>query len=133
MTATDDRRRVRPFGPGGYDRGAEPALPPGPRWPALVQSVALLRFRHRFVPAMHRRYGEVFTIRLPPSGQPLVIFTRPSHIKEIFAGDAEVFEPLVQGLERSEVRGYGPDGEVARYAHTVLILPTVLGFAFALC
>ncbi|HYO39699.1 MAG TPA: cytochrome P450 [Nocardioidaceae bacterium] len=92
MTATDDHRRVRPFRPGGYDRGAEPALPPGPRWPALVQSLALLRFRHLFVPAMHRRFGEVFTIRLPPQGQPLVLFTRPAHIKEIFAGDPEVFQ-----------------------------------------
>jgi cytochrome P450 len=92
MTATDERfRRMRPFGPGRYDRGAERALPPGPRWPALLQSVALIRFRHRFVPAMHRRYGDVFTIRLPPEGQPLVIFTRPEHVKEIFAGDPEVF------------------------------------------
>ncbi|WP_457207033.1 hypothetical protein [Nocardioides sp. P5_C9_2] len=30
-------------------------LPPGPRWPALLQSVALLRFRHRFVPWARRR------------------------------------------------------------------------------
>ena len=49
------------------------------------------------------------------------------------AGDAEVLESLVQCLQRSEVGGHGPDGEVVRHAHTVLILPTVLGFAFALC
>ena len=66
-------------------------LPPGPRWPAAVQTVALMRFRHRFHPYLHRRYGDVFTIRLLPGGRPLVMFTRPEHAKEIFAGDPEVF------------------------------------------
>ncbi len=66
-------------------------LPPGPRWPVLVQSAGLLRFRHWFHPYLHRRYGDVFTVRLVPGGRPLVFFTRPEHAKEIFAGDPEVF------------------------------------------
>ena len=66
-------------------------LPPGPRWPVLLQSVGMLRFRHRFHPWLHRRYGDVFTVRLVPSGRPLVLFTRPEHAREIFAGDPEVF------------------------------------------
>jgi cytochrome P450 len=66
-------------------------LPPGPRWPAIAQTAGLLRFRHQFVPWLHRRYGDVFTVRLIPGGQPLVLFTRPEHTKEIFAGDPEVF------------------------------------------
>jgi len=66
-------------------------LPPGPRWPALAQTAALLRFRHRFHPYLRRKYGDVFTVRLVPSGRPLVFFTRPEHAKEIFAGDPEVF------------------------------------------
>lgn len=66
-------------------------LPPGPRWPAIVQTVALMRFRHQFIPWMHRRYGDVFSLRLIPGNQPLVLFTRPEHAKEIFAGDPEVF------------------------------------------
>ncbi len=83
--------KMRPFG------GAAPppvdltGLPPGPRWPALVQSAGLLRFRHTFVPHLHRKYGDIFTVRLIPSGRPLVLFTRPEHAKEIFAGDPEVF------------------------------------------
>lgn len=84
-------RRMRPFGGG---RGAvvdTHGLPPGPRWPTLVQSAGLLRFRHRFVPWLHRRYGDVFTVRVMPQGRPLVIFTRPEQAKEIFAGDPEVF------------------------------------------
>jgi cytochrome P450 len=66
-------------------------LPPGPRWPAVVQTVALLRFRHWFHPWLHKRYGDVYTIRLMPQGRPLVFFTRPEHAKEIFAGNPEVF------------------------------------------
>src|SRR5262245_57059057 len=66
-------------------------LPPGPRWPTVVQSMGLLRFRHRFVPWMHRRYGDTFTVRVIPEGRPVVLFTRREHTKEIFAGDPEVF------------------------------------------
>ncbi|HET8961859.1 cytochrome P450 [Nocardioides sp.] len=100
MTATDDRvtalteerfERMRPFGgetPPPVDMSR---LPPGPRWPSLAQSAGLLRFRHRFVPWAHRRYGDTFTVRMLPAGRPLVLFTRPEHVKEIFAGDPEVF------------------------------------------
>ena len=56
-----------------------------------MQTAGLLRFRHRFVPAMHRRYGDVFTIRTVPNRRPLILFTRPEHAKEIFAGDPESF------------------------------------------
>lgn len=66
-------------------------LPPGPRWPALLQSLALVRFRHAFVPAMARRFGDVFTIRLVPENRPMVLFNRTEATKEIFAGDPEKF------------------------------------------
>ncbi|GAA1476993.1 cytochrome P450 [Nocardioides aestuarii] len=83
--------RMRPIdgeSPPPTDRSV---LPPGPRWPVLLQSAGLLRFRHTFVPWLHRRYGDVFTVRVLPKGRPLVLFTRPEHAKEIFAGDPEVF------------------------------------------
>ena len=66
-------------------------LPPGPRLPRLVQSAGLLRFRHRFVPWLHRRYGDVFTVRLVPAPRATVFFTRPDAIRDIFAGDPDVF------------------------------------------
>jgi cytochrome P450 len=92
MTVTDDRlERMRPFTNDAAPRIPGRALPPGPRWPALLQSIALVRFRHWFVPRMHEKYGDVFTIRIMPSGSALVLFTRPEHAKEIFAGDPEVF------------------------------------------
>ena len=86
--------RFRTMSPGNQQRlpsVARAALPAGPRWPVLAQTVALLRFRHRFHPYLRRRYGDVFTIRIAPGGRPLVFFTRPEHAKEIFAGDPEVF------------------------------------------
>jgi cytochrome P450 len=83
--------RMRPFGGERAPRFETRGLPPGPRWPVWVQSAALLRFRHWFVPRMWRRYGDVFTVRVVPGGRPLVLYTRPEHAKEIFAGDPEVF------------------------------------------
>ena len=102
MTTLDQRRdsadltarrfeRMRPFGGERVPRVDRTGLPPGPRWPSWVQTVALLRFRHRFVPHLWRRYGDVFTVRILPGGRPLVLFTRPEQAKEIFAGDPEVF------------------------------------------
>lgn len=87
-------QRFRRMSPGNQTRlpPVDPAgLPPGPRWPVLVQTAGLLRFRHRFHPYLRRKYGDVFTVRLAPGGRPLVFFTRPEHAKEIFAGDPEVF------------------------------------------
>src|SRR5262245_3903129 len=83
--------KMRPFGGGAPPPVDLTGLPPGPRWPIWLQSVGLLRFRHRFVPPMWRKYGDVFTIRIVPGGRPLVLFTRPEHAKEIFAADPEVF------------------------------------------
>jgi len=84
-------RRMSPGNQGRLPKIDLTGLPPGPRWPVLVQTAGLLRFRHRFHPYLRRRYGDVFTVRLAPGGRPLVFFTRPEHAKEIFAGDPEVF------------------------------------------
>jgi len=84
-------RRMSPGNHGGLPRVDAAGLPPGPRWPVLVQTAALLRFRHWIHPYLHRTYGDTFTLRLAPGGRPLVIFTRPEHTREIFAGDPEVF------------------------------------------
>lgn len=99
VTTLDDvdqltTQRFRRMSPGNQDRLPpvdRHVLPPGPRWPVLLQTAGLLRFRHRFHAYMRRKYGDVFTVRLAPGGRPLVFFTRPEHAKEIFAGDPEVF------------------------------------------
>ncbi|MCW2806191.1 MAG: cytochrome [Marmoricola sp.] len=93
-TVTEQRfAKMRPVRTAG-GRGARPspkALPPGPRMHTLLQSIGLLRFRHQFIPALHRRYGDVFSIKILPEGRNMVVFSRPEHVKEIFAGDPEVF------------------------------------------
>jgi cytochrome P450 len=93
VTRLADERfaKMRPFGGEAPPPVDDSGLPPGPRWPVLLQSAALLRFRHQFVPWCHRRYGDVFTVRILPQGRPLVLFTRPEQAKEIFAGDPAVF------------------------------------------
>jgi cytochrome P450 len=90
-TMTRIERMSRPMGGVHLDDADVAALPPGPHWPVFFQSVGLLRFRHWFQPAMQRKYGDVFTVRVLPKGRHLVVFNRPEHIKEIFAGDPEVF------------------------------------------
>ncbi len=84
-------RRMSPGNQGKLPPVDMTVLPPGPKWPVLVQTAGLLRFRHRFHPYLRKKYGDVFTVRLAPGGRPLVFFTRPEHAKEIFAGDPEVF------------------------------------------
>lgn len=82
---------MRPFRAGRIRVPDDAVLPPGPGWPMVAQSVALLRFRHWFQPWLARRYGETFTVRIIPAGSPLVLFTRPEDIKEIFSGDPAHF------------------------------------------
>ncbi len=92
MSLTDERlakMNMRPDHAHPVPSDAE--LPPGPRWPALVQSAALMRFRHSFVPALQRRYGSVFSVRLVPERRPLVLFNRPEVTKQIFGSDPEQF------------------------------------------
>lgn len=63
----------------------------GLRWPALLQSAALLRFRHQSLPLLQRRFGDVFSVRLVPDRRRLLLFVGPEPAKEIFSGDPEVF------------------------------------------
>lgn len=65
-----------------------PAVPPGPRGPALFQ-VAQLAFRTvQYLERCQRRYGDTFTIRFP-GGPDVVSFTHPDAIRQIFTADSE--------------------------------------------
>jgi cytochrome P450 len=83
--------RMRPLAPGGSTRVSPDDVPAGPTYPGLLQSIALMRFRHQWIPHLHRTYGDVFSIRILPEGRWLVVFNRPEHVREIFAGDPETF------------------------------------------
>ena len=65
-----------------------PELPPGPRTPSLIQ---ILQWVFRPIPFMRRcaeDYGDVFTTRIM-GAPPVVFFSDPAAIREIFTGDAE--------------------------------------------
>ncbi|HEX2894553.1 MAG TPA: cytochrome P450 [Marmoricola sp.] len=83
--------RMRPLSQGVSGRVDPADVPDGPKYPGLLQSIALMRFRHQWIPRLHRKYGDVFSIRILPEGRWLVVFNRPEHVREIFAGDPEIF------------------------------------------
>jgi cytochrome P450 family 135 len=64
------------------------SMPPGPTWPTAVQT-ALWQLRFpEFNMWLSRRYGNIFTIRLPFSGS-IVSFTDPDAIRALFADPGE--------------------------------------------
>ncbi|WP_326835901.1 cytochrome P450 [Amycolatopsis rhabdoformis] len=65
-------------------------LPPGPRLPVLVQTVLFGAFRHKFLPALQRRYGDVVRLRIYPRRQ-VVLVGDVELIREIFAGPVGTF------------------------------------------
>lgn len=65
-------------------------LPPGPPLPAAVQTAVMLRWWSPFARFCHRRYGDVFTVRLTGLG-PGVYVANPADIKTVFAGDPRIF------------------------------------------
>lgn len=71
------------------------SLPPGPRWPDLVQAFVTMQRRPTVMRTLQRRYGDVFSVRMPygPHGSmvTVVLFAVPEHIRTIFAGPPGVF------------------------------------------
>jgi cytochrome P450 len=66
-------------------------LPPGPRLPVAAQTVLFGKYRHRFLPAMRRRYGDAFTLRIAPHSRRLVMLSRPEDIRTVFTGQPATF------------------------------------------
>lgn len=65
------------------------ATPIGPRTPALFQVLRWLRQPIAMLEDCGRRYGDVFTLRFP-GFDPIVLFSDPAAIKEIFTADPDV-------------------------------------------
>lgn len=65
-------------------------MPPGPPLPPGIQAGLLMKFWPRFVSACHRRYGDVFTLRVASMGT-LIYLARPDEIKTVFGGDPAVY------------------------------------------
>ncbi|GAA1978123.1 cytochrome P450 [Amycolatopsis minnesotensis] len=69
-----------------------PAAPaaPGPNWPIAVQTVLFGTYRHKLMPFLRRRYGDVVRLRIYPERN-VVQLADIEHIKAVFGGPASIF------------------------------------------
>ena len=65
------------------------ALPPGPRMPAPLQTLAWIARPVPFLRRVHAEFGDVFTMRLITGGR-WVMLAHPDHVREVFTGPADV-------------------------------------------
>jgi cytochrome P450 len=72
--------------------GTPDPLPPGPRMPALLQTLGMWSRPTSFVENARRRYGTPFTVRM--IGQPpMVMIADPEEIKQVFMAPPDVLHP----------------------------------------
>ncbi|WP_054371525.1 cytochrome P450 [Rhodococcus rhodochrous] len=67
------------------------SLPPGPRLPAVVQTLLFTLARHRIYPVLTRRYGDTFLIKPTAPYRPMVVLGRQEDIRTVFAGSPEIY------------------------------------------
>jgi cytochrome P450 len=67
-------------------------LPPGPRTPRAVQTIAWWNRTIPFLERCRQRYGKRFTMRLLQA-PPFVHHSQPEHLREIFTAPPEVLHP----------------------------------------
>jgi cytochrome P450 family 135 len=65
-------------------------LPPGPRAPALWQTVAWMARPAAFMRRLHRGFGDPVTIRTYWTQEPMVLFSHPDAVRDIFRLDPAV-------------------------------------------
>src|SRR4051812_28630202 len=65
-------------------------LPPGPRAPAAWQTVAWLARPAAFMRGVHARFGDPATIRTYWTDEPMVLFSHPDGVRELFRLDPAV-------------------------------------------
>ena len=67
-------------------------LPPGPRYPVLLQGLGLWTRPLAYMERARALYGKRFTIRFPFT-EPFVMHSEPEHIKEIYTAPPDVLWP----------------------------------------
>ena len=67
-------------------------LPPGPRLPRAIQTIAWWNRTVPFLERCRERYGKRFTMRLLQA-PPFVHHSEPEHLREIFTAPPEVLHP----------------------------------------
>jgi cytochrome P450 family 135 len=69
---------------------ARTGLPPGPRVPAVLQTLAWALAPTWVMDGCRRRLGESFTLTFSPSGMKLVLISDPEAVKTVFTAPPEV-------------------------------------------
>jgi hypothetical protein len=64
-------------------------LPDGPQTPQLYNGLAFLLTRNRVIKKWQRRYGDVFTVRMPGFGQ-MVLVATPDLVKQVYTAKPDV-------------------------------------------
>ncbi|WP_445167392.1 cytochrome P450 [Mycolicibacterium sp. Dal123E01] len=64
-------------------------LPPGPRWPAALQSAVWIFWPWQFMNRARARYGDAFTLRFAGEA-PMVMVSDPDVVREVFTGPPEL-------------------------------------------
>jgi cytochrome P450 len=64
-------------------------LPAGPKTPELLNGLAFLFARNRLMRRLQRRYGDIFTMRMPGFGL-MVVVTRPDQVKQVYTAKPDV-------------------------------------------
>ena len=65
-------------------------MPPGPRTPGVVQTLEWMYRPISFIESCRRRYGDIFSLRLGP-GRNTVVIAEPVAARRVMRGDPEVF------------------------------------------
>src|SRR4030088_256066 len=85
-TAATGRAPLAP----AHAAGARTGLPPGPRAPAVLQTLAWALAPTWLMDGCGRGLGEAFTLTFSPSGLKLVLISDPEAVKTVFTAPPEV-------------------------------------------
>ena len=75
---------------GGLISAPAPTIPPGPRAPGFVQTLEWMYRPTSFMEACRRRYGDVFSLRLGPKRNTVVV-AEATAARRVIRGDPSVF------------------------------------------
>ncbi|HYM55670.1 MAG TPA: cytochrome P450, partial [Solirubrobacteraceae bacterium] len=90
---------------GAPGAGEPRRLPPGPRAPAFVQTLAWAVAPTWVMDRCARRLGEAFTLTFAPSGMQLVMISDPAAVKTVFTAPPEVAPSAVGNSPVAPVMG----------------------------
>jgi cytochrome P450 family 135 len=109
----------------GADARVIDGLPPGPRWPALMQTLAM---NAAFVPFAERcrSFGPLATVRLVGFGR-MVVVLEPELLKQVFTADRDIVHAGAANAQLAAVLGRGSvillDGQEHLRRRRLLLAP----------